>query len=169
MDVVATRIRGDLKGDVVLRTERDRGTRVTLFLPLTLTIVNALLVRGDAQLYALPLTDVDSTAKLVSTEIRGEESRESALWMEEEIPVFSLGGLFGNSRRRADEYFAAVLRNGDRRAYLVVDELIEEREVVIKPVDDLLNSQKIFSGVSVLENGKLVFILDTSFIRREHF
>jgi two-component system chemotaxis sensor kinase CheA len=89
--------------------------------------------------------------------------------MDEEIPVFSLGGLFGNSRHRAEEHFAAVLRNGDRRAYLVVDELIEEREVVIKPVDDLLNSQKIFSGVSVLENGKLVFVLDTSFIRREHF
>jgi two-component system chemotaxis sensor kinase CheA len=169
MDVVATRIRGDLKGDVVLRTEQNRGTRVTLFLPLTLTIVNALLVRGDAQLYALPLTDVDSTAKLVSTEIRGDEGRETALWMEEEIPVFSLGAVFGNSRRRMDEYFAAVLRNGDRRAYLVVDELIEEREVVIKPVDDLLNSQKMFSGVSVLENGKLVFVLDTSFIRREHF
>jgi two-component system chemotaxis sensor kinase CheA len=89
--------------------------------------------------------------------------------MEEETPVFSLGALFGGGRRRADEYFAAVLRNGDRKAYLVVDELIEEREVVIKPVDDLLNSQKMFSGVSVLENGKLVFILDTSFIRREHF
>ncbi|MGO9310200.1 MAG: ATP-binding protein [Spirochaetia bacterium] len=169
MDVVATRIRGDLKGDVVLQTEPNRGTRVTLFLPLTLTIVNALLVRGDAQLYALPLTDVDSTAKVVSTEIRGEESRESALWMEEEIPVFSLGALFGGGRRRADEYFAAVLRHGDRRAYLLVDELIEEREVVIKPVDDLLNSRKMFSGVSVLENGKLVFILDTSFIRREQF
>jgi len=169
MDVVATRIRGDLKGDVVLRTEPNRGTRVTLLLPLTLTIVNALLVRGDVQLYALPLTDVDSTAKLVSAEIRGEEGHESALWMEEEIPVYSLGALFGSGRRRTDEYFAAVLRHGDRKAYLVVDELIEEREVVIKPVDDLLNSQKMFSGVSVLENGKLVFILDTSFIRREHF
>ncbi len=169
MDVVATRIRADLKGDVMLRTENNRGTRVTLFLPLTLTIVNALLVRGDSQLYALPLTDVDSTAKLVSAEIRGEEGRESALWMDEEIPVFSLGALFGNGRPKTDEYFAAVLRHGDRKAYLVVDELIEEREVVIKPVDDLLNSQKMFSGVSVLENGKLVFILDTSFLRREHF
>jgi two-component system chemotaxis sensor kinase CheA len=169
MDVVATRIRSDLKGDVVLRTEQNRGTRVTLFLPLTLTIVNAMLVRGEAQLYALPLTDVDSTAKLAGSEIRGEEGRESAQWMEEEIPVFSLGALFGSGRRRADEYFAAVLRHGDRKAYLVVDELIEEREVVIKPVDDLLNSQKMFSGVSVLENGKLVFILDTSFIRREQF
>jgi len=50
-----------------------------------------------------------------------------------------------------------------------VDELIEEREVVIKPVDDLLNAHRLFSGVSVLENGKLVFILDTSFAPREHF
>ena len=169
MDVVATRIRSDLKGDVILRTENNRGTRVTLFLPLTLTIVNALLIRGESHLYALPLTDVDSTAKLVSAEIRGEEGRESALWMDEEIPVFSLGALFGNGRPKTDEYFAAVLRHGDRKAYLVVDELMEEREVVIEPVDDLLNSQKMFSGVSVLENGKLVFILDTSFLRREHF
>jgi len=169
MDVVATRVRSELKGDVMLRTENNRGTRVTLFLPLTLTIVNALLIRGESHLYALPLTDVDSTAKLVSAEIRGEEGRESALWMDEEIPVFSLGALFGNGRPKTDEYFAAVLRHGDRKAYLVVDELIEEREVVIKPVDDLLNSQKMFSGVSVLENGKLVFILDTSFLRREHF
>ena len=169
MDVVATRIRSDLKGDVILRTENSRGTRVTLFVPLTLTIVNALLIRGESHLFALPLTDVDSTAKLVSAEIRGEEGRETALWMDEEIPVFSLGALFGNGRPKTDEYFAAVLRHGDRKAYLLVDELMEEREVVIKPVDDLLNSLKMFSGVSVLENGKLVFILDTSFLRREHF
>ncbi len=148
MDVVATRIRSDLKGDVILRTENNRGTRVTLFLPLTLTIVNALLIRGESHLYALPLTDVDSTAKLVSAEIRGEEGRETAMWMEEEIPVFSLGALFGKGRPKTDEYFAAVLRHGDRKAYLVVDELMEEREVVIKPVDDLLNPHRLFKNHS---------------------
>jgi two-component system chemotaxis sensor kinase CheA len=169
LDVVATRIRGDLKGDVTLRTERNRGTRVTLFLPLTLTIVNALLVRGDTQLYALPLAEVESTAKLLNAEIRGERGLEVAQWMEEEIPVFSLGALFGSGRRRAEESFAAVVRHGERTAYLIVDELIEEREVVIKPVDDLVNPHRLFSGVSVLENGKLVFVLDTSFARREHF
>jgi two-component system chemotaxis sensor kinase CheA len=167
MDVVANRIRGDLKGDVALGTEPGRGTRVTLLFPLTLTIVNALLVRGDAQLYAIPLTDVDSTAKLMATEIRGEEGRETSSWRDDVIPVYSLGALFGKGRRRTDEHFAAVLRHGERRAFLVVDELIEEREIVIKPVDDLLNSQRLFSGVSVLEDGRLVFILDTSFIRRE--
>jgi two-component system chemotaxis sensor kinase CheA len=168
MDVVATRVRTDLKGDVALRTEVGQGTSVTLFLPLTLTIVNALLVRGGAQLYALPLTEVDSTAKLTSSEIRGPEGRESAAWMDEEIPVYSLGAIFQAGRRPSDEYFALVLRHRDRKAFLIVDELIEEREIVIKPVDDLLNSQRMFSGVSVLENGKLVFILDTSFIQREN-
>ncbi len=169
MDVVATRIRRDLKGDVVLRTEVGKGTRVTLLLPLTLTIVNALLVRGDNQIYAIPLTDLDSTAKLLATEIGGEEGKETSLWAGEEVAVYSLGALFGAGRRRAEEYFAAVLRHGDRRALLIVDELIEEREVVIKPVDDLLNPERMFSGVSVLEDGRLVFILDTSFVRRENF
>ena len=169
MDVVATRIRGDLKGDVSLRSEQGRGTRVTLMLPLTLTIVNALLVRGETQLYAIPLTDVDSTAKVPAEDITGEPGHESSSWMGEEIPLFSLGALFGTGRPKAEEHFAAVLRQGERKAFLVVDELIEEREVVIKPVDDLLNSQRLFSGVSVLEDGRLVFILDTSFIRRENF
>ena len=167
MDVVANRIRGELKGDVVLGTQPGGGTRVTLLFPLTLTIVNALLVRGDSQLYAVPLTDVDSTAKLLATEIRGEEGSEYSSWMDDAIPVFSLGALFGKGRHKTEEYFAAVLRHGDSKAFLVVDELIEERDIVIKPVDDLLNTQRLFSGVSVLEDGRLVFILDTSFIRRE--
>ena len=167
MDVVANRIRGELKGDVVLGTQPGGGTRVTLLFPLTLTIVNALLIRGDSQLYAIPLTDVDSTAKLLATEIRGEEGSEYSSWMDDAIPVFSLGALFGKGRHKTEEYFAAVLRHGDSKAFLVVDELIEERDIVIKPVDDLLNTQRLFSGVSVLEDGRLVFILDTSFIRRE--
>ncbi len=167
MDVVANRIRGELKGDVVLGTQPGGGTRVTLLFPLTLTIVNALVVRGDAQLYAIPLTDVDSTAKLLATEIRGEEGNEYSSWMDDAIPVFSLGALFGKGRPKTEEFFAAVLSHGDNKAFLVVDELIEERDIVIKPVDDLLNTQRLFSGVSVLEDGRLVFVLDTSFIRRE--
>jgi two-component system chemotaxis sensor kinase CheA len=168
MDVVATRIRGDLKGDVVLHSVSGRGTRVSLHLPLTLTIVNALIVRGDTHLYAIPLTDVDSTATILTTELRGEEGRETSPWQGTEIPVYSLGSLLGHGRHPGDEYAAAVLRHGERRAYLIVDALNEEREVVIKPVDDLLNAHRLFSGVSVLEDGRLVFILDTSFIRSEH-
>jgi two-component system chemotaxis sensor kinase CheA len=168
MDVVATRIRGELKGDVTLKSEPGRGTRLSLQLPLTLIIVNSLLVKGDGRIYAIPLTDIDSTTTLLGTELRGEQGAEHAPWEGNDIPVFSLGGLLGEGRRPAEEFTAAVLRHGDNRAFLIVDELIEEREVVIKPLDDLLNAERLFSGVSVQEDGGLVFILDTSFIRREH-
>jgi two-component system chemotaxis sensor kinase CheA len=169
MDVVATKIRNDLRGDVELASEEGKGTRVILRLPLTLTIVNSLLVSDGDHLYAIPLADLDSTTKLGSAEIILEQGGEVALWMGETIPVHSMPGLLGRERVPKEEYFAVVLRHGSSRGFLIVDELIEEREIVIKPVDDLVNPARLFSGVSILDDGRLVFILDTSFIRRETF
>jgi two-component system chemotaxis sensor kinase CheA len=169
MDVVASRIRDDLRGDVELASEAGRGTRVILRLPLTLTIVNSLLLADQGQLYAIPLSDLDSTAKLVAADISLEEGAEVAPWMGEVIRVHSLPSLLGGERLPREEYFAVVLRHGDSRGFLIVDELIEEREIVIKPVDDLVNPLRLFSGVSILEDGRLVFILDTSFIRHDNF
>jgi two-component system, chemotaxis family, sensor kinase CheA len=169
MDVVATRIRDDLRGAVELASEVGKGTRVILRLPLTLTIVNSLLLADQGQLYAVPLADLDSTAKLRSAEISMEAGAEVAPWMEDVIPVHSLAGLLGGERAAREEYFAVVLRHGTSRGFLIVDELIEEREIVIKPVDDLVNPLRLFSGVSILEDGRLVFILDTSFVRRDNF
>jgi len=169
MDVVATRVRTDLRGDVELASEPGRGTRVILRLPLTLTIVNSLLLADQGQLYAVPLSDLDSTAKLPAADISLEDGAEVAPWMGEVIRVHSMSGLLGGDRPSRDEYFAVVLRHGDGRAFLIVDELMEEREIVIKPVDDLVNPLRLFSGVSILEDGRLVFILDTSFVRRDNF
>jgi two-component system chemotaxis sensor kinase CheA len=165
LDVVATRIRNELKGDVLLATEKGRGTRVTLLLPLTLTIVNALLVRSEGQVYAIPLAEVDTTVKVLNTEIRGEGDGETWMSQDREMPLSRLPVLLGRTGRRAEEYFAVVLHHGGRRGCLVVDELIEEQQIVIKPVDDLLNARRLFSGVSLLEDGTPVFILDSSFIR----
>jgi two-component system, chemotaxis family, sensor kinase CheA len=169
LDVVATRIRDELKGDVLLATEKGKGTRVTLLLPLTLTIVNALLVRSEGQVYAIPLAEVDGTVKVLNTEIRGEGDRETWVSRDGEMPLSRLGSLLGRGGRRGEEHFAVVLRHGGRRGCLVVDELIEEQQIVIKPVDDLLNARRLFSGVSLLEDGTLVFILDTSFTRGQEF
>jgi two-component system chemotaxis sensor kinase CheA len=169
LDVVATRIRSELKGDVLLATEKGRGTRVTLLLPLTLTIVNALLVRSEGQVYAIPLAEVDGTVKVLNTEVRGEGERETWVARDGEMPLFRLGALLGRGGRRAEEQFAVVLHHGGQKGCLVVDELIEEQQIVIKPVDDLLNTRRLFSGVSLLEDGTLVFILDTSFTRGREF
>ena len=173
MDVVATRIRNELRGDVELASEPGKGTRIILRLPLTLTIVNSLLVadheEDHAHVYAIPLADLDSTAKITAAEMSLEEGGETAPWMGEQIPVHSMAGLLGRERTPREEYFAVVLRHGTRRGFLIVDELIEEREIVIKPVDDLVNPSRLFSGVSILDDGRLVFMLDTSFLRRDYF
>jgi chemotaxis protein histidine kinase CheA len=107
--------------------------------------------------------------KVLNTEIRGEEGKEAYTHAGGEMPLFHLGSLLGKGRRRAEEYFALIIRNGAARGCLVVDELVEERQVVIKPVDDLLNFRGLFSGVTVIEDGRIVFILDTSFVDRDKF
>ena len=121
-------------------------------------------------MYAIPLTDLDSTAKVPAAgDPRGGRGRGGSVDGGDDPACTALAASSDRERRPRDEYFAVVLRHGERRGFLVVDELIEEREIVIKPVDDLLNPLRLFSGVSVLEDGQLVFILDTSFIRRENF
>ncbi len=165
MDVVATKIRGDLKGSVTVNTVPGEGTLITLVLPLTLTIINALLVRSERLVYALPLSAVDSTGKILNTEIRGESSHRTCTWMEEELPLYYVGAVQGKRLPRSEEYFAAILSYGMDKACLIVDELLEEQEIVVKPIDDLLNDRKRFSGISVLEDGTPVYILDTSFVQ----
>jgi len=74
MDVVATRVRADLKGEVLLKSRAGTGTQVTLLLPLTLTIMRALLVRGESHVFAVPLSGVETTTRVLNTEIRGAAS-----------------------------------------------------------------------------------------------
>jgi two-component system chemotaxis sensor kinase CheA len=166
MDVVATRIRGDLKGEVTVTTVPGEGTLLSILLPLTLTIIHALLVRAEGLVFALPLAGVDSTAKILNTEIRGEEGRRTCTWQREEIPLSYLGSIRGKGLPRAEEYVAVILSYGMDRACLVVDRLLEEQEIVVKPIDDLLNYRKLFTGITVLEDGTPVYILDTSLVQR---
>ncbi len=165
LDVVATKIKGDLKGHVTLNSVPGEGTLITLVLPLTLTIINALLVRADRLVYALPLSAVDSTGKVLNTEIRGDDGHRTCSWMDEEIPLYYIGAVQGKKLPRSDEYYAAILSYGMDRACLIVDELLEEQEIVVKPIDDMLNGMKRFAGISVLEDGTPVYILDTSFVQ----
>jgi len=166
MDVVATRIREDLKGEVQLSTRAGEGTQITLLLPLTLTIVRSLLVRADNHIFAVPAVAVETTQKVLASELRGDSAAPFLPMEDGERPVFFLNSLLERPARRAEEYDTVMIRHGNNRGCLVVDELLQEMELVIKPIDDLLNFRRLFSGISLREDGSIVFILDTSFIRR---
>jgi two-component system chemotaxis sensor kinase CheA len=166
MDVVATRVRETLRGEVQVRSESGSGTRFSIVLPLTLTILNTLVVGLQGRQYAIPITNVDETVKLPVSELTpGGTGGQVARHRGEEIPVVFLSDLLGRLPTQRETYDAVIVTHRGHRAFLVVDELVEEQDVVIKPADDIINPNRLFSGVSVLGDGRILLILSTTFIQ----
>jgi two-component system, chemotaxis family, sensor kinase CheA len=164
MDVVATRVRDVLRGEVLVRTESGAGTRFTLVLPLTLTILNTLVVRVGRARYAVPALNVDETAKLRHRDILAEAGGRRASHRGEEIGVHFLSELLGSAIEPREVYDTVIVTHRGRRAYLVVDELVEALDVVVKPVDEVANPGRLYSGVAVLGDGSILLILSAGFI-----
>ncbi len=195
LDVVATRVKENLRGEVLVANLPGQGLTVTILLPLTLTILHSLLVASAGQFYAVPIRDIDETVQVEPTALRPTRAGEQVALGEEEIPAIRLEALLAASPQAGDLTAAAeeplkpsaghsargeeetgapgqpapasalhgvVARSRGQRYCLLVDELVEELDLVIKPLSELLNRHRLFSGVSVLGDGRIVFILDTS-------
>lgn len=178
MDVVATRIKEDLKGEVRVTNEPGKGMVVTILLPLTLTILHSLVVSSGRQHYAVPIRDIEETIKVDEEAMRIVGALEMAPWGDGDVPVVRLEAILADGERFGAAAFTTgyqpvnqgagrqrngvIIRQKGRSACLLVDELVEEQDVVIKPISELLNPHRFFSGVSVLGDGRIVFILDTA-------
>ena len=164
MDVVATRIREELKGEVKVRSVPGKGTTFTIMLPLALNILNSLIVRCDGFFYAIPTQNVDETVKVLVSDIIVNGYKSSYSYRERIIPLAHLSELFDRKPQPADESYGVILNHREEKTCLLVDELVEEEELVIKPIDGILNYQHRLSGVSVLGDGRIVYVLDTSIV-----
>ena len=195
LDVVATRVKENLRGEVLVSSLPGRGLTVTIILPLTLTILHSLLVASGGQFYAVPIRDIDETVQVEPTALRPTRAGEQVALGDEEIPAIRLSGLLaapaptdllsgpgamagpsspgGEAPPDSPEpgsrptslsgsLHGVVARSRGQRYCLLVDELVEELDLVIKPLSEVLNRHRLFSGVSVLGDGRIVFILDTS-------
>ncbi len=166
MDVVATRIREVLKGEVKVRSEAGKGTLIRILLPLTLTILHSLVISCAGYHYAIPVQDIDETVKVLEEEILSKEGGDVYSYEGRAVPLLRLDSvLLGPSEdqhNRSREHNGVVVEQRRGKVCLLVDELVEEEDLVIKPISELLNHRRLFSGVSVLGDGEIIFILDTA-------
>lgn len=166
MDVVATRIREDLKGEVEVRSESGSGTLIRILLPLTLTILHSLVISCAGYYYAIPVQDIKETVKVSAQNIGIEGASEYYDYEGQKVALLRLDSvLFGPTDENtpaAQENNGVVVEQRRGSVCLLVDELVEEEDLVIKPISDLLNHRRLFSGVTVLGDGRIIFILDTA-------
>lgn len=160
LDVVATRVRA-LGGMLEIASVPGHGTSMTLQLPQTLAIVRALLVRQSGETYALPLTHVGETVHLLPEEIGAVKGRPVAYLRDEVIPLHSLRKLLSsNGTRPEGKRAAVVLEVGEQRVGLEVDALLGQQEIVVKAFDATADTLRMFSGATILSDGRPALILD---------
>jgi len=161
MDFVKARTES-LGGIVVLDTAVGRGTKITLRLPLTLAIVQALMVEVADETYAIPLGTVRETQVIDPTEIRTVQNQEAIFLRDETIPLVRLDAMLGNEKGlNGNELFPVVITEvGTRLVGVGVHELLGKQEIVISSLDKFLKGVEGFIGATILGTGRVALILD---------
>lgn len=161
VDAVITRVRS-VGGSVELRSTEGTGTSITLRLPVTLAIIQALLARVGEETYALPLTHVRETLNLTPDVVRTVRGTDVLVLREEVLPLLDLRRIVDLPARDAEGSQVVVLEVADRRAGLVVDQLRGQHEIVVKPIDAARGAASCFSGATILGDGVPALILEAT-------
>jgi two-component system chemotaxis sensor kinase CheA len=161
MDVVKKNIE-KLNGTLEVETTQGQSTRIRIKIPLTLAIIPALLVRVKEELFTIPLSVVDETLRVFKEEISVIEGVDVMYLRDETIPLIRLRDIFGMGPRSemAEKFFVVIVNTGQKRVGLIVDNMLGQEEVVIKPLEDYLQENSGFSGATILGDGQISLILD---------
>lgn len=168
LDVVTNKIQS-LNGTVELQSKPGAGSRFIIKLPLTLAIIQALLIQlGRREVYALPLENIEEIIKVTQDALKSLQRAEYLLFRGQVIPVIRLGTLFStpDAGGEQEELDVVVVKSGGRRLGLVVDQLLGQQEIVIKSLDSLLADVRGFAGATILGDGKVALILDVLSLHR---
>ncbi len=160
MDVVRTNIKA-LKGSINITSEVGKGTKFTLSLPLTLAIIDALMINVAGETFAIPLDAVSETTKIEASRLTDVKGRKAVTLRGEVLGIMELGELLNLERKPMPEVLSVVvIHDNDRRLGLVVDRLLERQEIVIKPLGSYLGDVRGISGATITGDGGVILILD---------
>ncbi len=163
MDVVKTNIH-KLGGAIKLDTHEGEGTTITIMLPLTLAILDGLDIRVGNQKYILPLSSIVESLQPTSEMIKkiGDGTQDLLMLREEFIPVVKLHQLFGLERsfNKLEEGMLIVVKSGNTKVALSIDEFLNQHQVVVKPLDKNFRSVQGVGAATVRGDGSIGLILD---------
>jgi two-component system chemotaxis sensor kinase CheA len=163
LDVVKTKIEA-LGGEIEAKTKLGEGSNFIIRLPLTLAIIQSLMVVIGEEKYALPLGSIQTIEDISVSEIKTIQGKEVINLRGTVVPMIRLGNLLNCKKPQSDqeELLVVIVKKGERLAGMVVDELIGQQEIVIKSIGKYIKSHKIISGATILGNGEVALILDVN-------
>lgn len=161
MDVVKTNI-SKLNGTIEIDSRPGVGTRFSIKLPLTMAIIQTLMVGVGGEAFAIPLSNVIEAIKVTPSQLHTVEGIEVITLRESVLPVIRLSERFDISMESADRGYVVVITVNGRNYGIFVDRLIGQEEVVIKPLDDCAKSAEEVAGATITGDGKVILILDVA-------
>jgi two-component system chemotaxis sensor kinase CheA len=163
LDVVKTKIES-LGGGIEINTVPDQGTTFLIRLPLTLAIIQALMVMVGGEKYAIPLSAIKETVIVASKDIKKVQKNEVTLLRGNVIPILRLGEMLDveSNGSPEEDLTVVIVKKGERDIGLVVDSLIGQQEIVIKSLGNFLKNIKFIAGATILGDGKVALILDVN-------
>ncbi|MBF0500780.1 MAG: chemotaxis protein CheA [Candidatus Riflebacteria bacterium] len=164
MDAVKNKL-DELNGSIDVESKVGEGSRVIIKLPLTLAILQALMVKLGNETYAIPLGSVQETMDITAAEINIVQHQEVTLLREDVLPIIRLRHVLNvpnlpDEKEKTEEISIVVCSSGEKRAGFMVDELLGQQEIVIKSLGNLLSGLPGIMGATMRGDGSIALILD---------
>jgi two-component system chemotaxis sensor kinase CheA len=157
LDVVKAKIES-LSGKVEIHSQWGKGTKFVIQLPMTLAILDGLLVKVGENPYVLPIGTIAEVTEI--PEIETVHGKPVTVWRDQVVPVEYVGEVFGE--KRTEEGNLILIQKGQQKMGIIVDDLLGQQEVVLKSLDRDLKKIPFFSGATILGDGTVALILDTN-------
>jgi len=161
LDVVRSKIES-LSGEVEVKSTLGVGSVWTIRLPLTLAIIQSLMVIVGGEKYAIPLGTIQTLESIAPSEVKYVQQKEVINLRGDVIPIIRLNEVLGceSTKSKDEELVVVIVKKGDRMAGLVIDELTGQQEIVIKSLGKYIGKTKVISGATILGDGEVALIVD---------
>jgi len=165
LDVVKTKIES-LSGNVEVETSMGKGSKFIIRLPLTLAIIQALLVSVGTEKYAIPLSSVQQIIDIDNSDIKLIQKKEVIMYRNTVVPIVRLSNFLNvpNCETNNSKHVVVLVKKGDKLFGFILDSLFGQQEIVIKSLGKLLSGIKYIAGATILGDGNVALILDVNTI-----